>query len=83
MENEVKEKLEVSKIDARKTPKGRKGPVSMTIEQIPAFAHKFLKAYSRQISVERGKDYTIKNTYRDYLLVKIKEDMAKVNVKTL
>ncbi len=77
MINEDIQKNEVLKSNARKNPKTRKGPVSMSMEGIPAFAHEYMKDYNRHISAKRGKDYTIKQAYTQYFIEKVKEDLKK------
>jgi len=75
MSTEVKEKLEVTKSDARKAKKTGK---SIRMDEVPEFAHKYMKKYRNQIQVSRGKDYTIKQAYCEYVVEKIKQDLKKV-----
>lgn len=57
MENEVKEKLEVSKKPGK----------SMLITGIPNWVHKRLKDYQNRITGERKRKFTIKEAYVEFL----------------
>jgi hypothetical protein len=72
MNIEVKEKLEVTKIDARKA---RKAGKSVRIDEVPEFAHKHIRLYRNRINADRGKNYTLKQAYKEYVVEKVKEDL--------
>jgi hypothetical protein len=71
MNTEVKEKLEVTKSNAKKIGK------SMRIDGVPEKVHKHLKHYKNRINADRGTNYTLNEAYREYVIEKVKEDLKK------
>ena len=67
MENEVKEKLEVSK-------RKRGSTTGITLEEIPLWVHKRVKDFQLRISSERGRKFTVKQAYVEFL----KESAAQI-----
>lgn len=57
--DEVKEKIEVKK--------SRKRGVALVLTGIPGRVHEAMKAYQRKISAERGKKFTVKDAYVEFL----------------
>lgn len=60
MDNEVKEKLEVSK--SRKS-----GGITLTLHGIPQRVHSVIQKYQTKIIGERGRKFTIKQAYVEWL----------------
>lgn len=74
MTTEDIKKSELSKT-AASTPK--KSGKSVRLDEVPEFAHKHLKKYKNRINADRGKDYTLNQAYREYVVEKVKEDLKK------
>jgi hypothetical protein len=77
MENEDIKNSEVSKTAASKP---KKAGVSISYDEIPLSVHKYLKSYRRRINADRGKNYTIKQAYREYTIENAKRDMKTLKM---
>jgi hypothetical protein len=60
MESEVKEKLEVKQ-------KTKSNTTGITLEGIPLWVHKRVKAFQLKISSELGRKLTVKEAYIEFL----------------
>jgi hypothetical protein len=74
MNIEDKEIIQVNKND---TQKPRKSGKSVRIDEVPEFAHKHIRLYRNRINADRGKNYTLKQAYREFVVEKVKEDLKK------
>jgi hypothetical protein len=45
------------------------------MDEVPEFAHKHIRLYRNRINADRGKNYTLKQAYREYVVEKVKEDL--------
>jgi hypothetical protein len=59
--------MENETIPASKTAKKAKNTVSVLIEGVPLWLHKRMKDYRKRINFERGKDFTLRQAYAEYL----------------
>lgn len=50
-----------------KPAKKAKTTVSVLIEGVPLWLHKRVKDYRKRINFERGKDFTLRQAYAEYL----------------